>query len=317
MKGRSAEIIETLSRRKIDLCCAQETRWRGSSNTCVRLLSGKNTRYKFYWSGNSSGSGGVGILLAEKWIDKVIDVTRYNDRAILLKIVMGESILSFISAYAPQQGLDESVKDTFYDLTQDIVMKIPEKELVFPCGDWNGHIGQNAIGFEGIHGGCSYGKRNAEGLRLLDFATANDFVIGNSFFTKRESHLVTYESGGNKSVVDYILLRKPHLKLVKDIKVIPSEEAVPQHKLLVCEIVVPMPKTRKRKFVPRLRTWKLRDPGTSEIFEAKFKEKSSSDTLDGVESKWAHLKNTLLDTAKEVCNFTKKSQTETRVMVVK
>ena len=64
-----------------------------------------------------------------------------------------------------------------------------------------------------------------------------------------------------------------------------------------------MPKTCQRKFLPRLRIWKLHDPGTSEIFEAKFKEKSSSNT--GVESKWAHLKNTLSDTAKEVCGFTK------------
>ena len=73
------------------------------------------------------------------------------------------------------------------------------------------------LGLKVFMWGFCYGKRNTEGLKLLVFATANDFVIGNSFFTKRESQLVTYESGGNESVADYILLRKQHLKLVKDI----------------------------------------------------------------------------------------------------
>ena len=83
MKGRSAEIIETLSRRKIDLCCCQETRWRGSANSCVRMLKGKDSRYKFFWAGNEAGTAGVGILLAEKWAENVINVKRYSDRAIV------------------------------------------------------------------------------------------------------------------------------------------------------------------------------------------------------------------------------------------
>ena len=73
------------------------------------------------------------------------------------------------------------------------------------------------LGLKVFMRGFCYCKRNTEGLKLLVFATAKDFVIGNSFFTKRESQLVTYESGGNESVADYILLRKQHLKLVKDI----------------------------------------------------------------------------------------------------
>ena len=130
-------------------------------------------------------------------------------------------------------------------------------------------------------------------------------MVGNSFFTKRESHIITYESGSNKSVVDYILLKKHHLKLVKDIKVIPSEEAVPQHKLLVCEIVIPKPKVEKRKFIPRLKSWKLREPATKELFEKKFNEKVPQDPLVGVDSTWNHLKERLLSTTKEVCGTTK------------
>ena len=94
MKGRSSEIVETLSRRNIDICCVHESRWRGAS---ARMLNGKESRYKFFWVGNDTGTGGVGLLLAEKWIDKVFDLKRYSDRVILLKIIVGESILTFIS----------------------------------------------------------------------------------------------------------------------------------------------------------------------------------------------------------------------------
>ena len=59
---------------------------------------------KRYWCGNDRGHGGVGILLALKWIDKVICVRRISDRIILLKMIIGKQIYAFISLYAPQVG---------------------------------------------------------------------------------------------------------------------------------------------------------------------------------------------------------------------
>ena len=79
-------------------------------------------------------------------------------------------------------------------------------------------------------------------IRVLEFAVANDFVIGNTFFVKRNCHLITYQSGNAKTQIDFILLRKRNLKMAKDIKVIPGEECVPQHKLLICELRLKTPK---------------------------------------------------------------------------
>ena len=66
MRDRASEIIETLVR-KIDICAVQETRWRGCS---TRMITEKHCRYKFLRSGDTSGFGGVGILVAEKWVEK-------------------------------------------------------------------------------------------------------------------------------------------------------------------------------------------------------------------------------------------------------
>ena len=66
LRGRVCEVEETLSCRKVDVCCIQETRYRGGN---CRTVKGKDTRYKLYWSGNNKGIAGVGVFVAEEWIE--------------------------------------------------------------------------------------------------------------------------------------------------------------------------------------------------------------------------------------------------------
>ena len=40
----------------------------------TRTIKGKDTRYKLYWSGNDKGTAGVGVFVAEEWIEKVFEV---------------------------------------------------------------------------------------------------------------------------------------------------------------------------------------------------------------------------------------------------
>ena len=305
MRGRSSEIVETITRRNIDLCCVQEVRWRGAS---ARHIIGKDSRYKFFWVGNNQGTSGVGVLLAEKWVDKVYDIKRVSDRIMLIKLLVGEVVLTVLSVYAPQTGLEESTKDAFYDSLQTVISELPDKEIVIPCGDWNGHVGREAAGYEGVHGGSGYGERNADGDRVLEFAVANDFVIGNTFFVKRDSHLITYQSGNAKTQIDFILLRKRNLKMAKDIKVIPSEECVPQHKLLICELRLKTPKPHPKPFSPKLRYWRLKEPTVQEEYERVFKSKVNAfnNVEASTEEIWNQLKTALLDTTNETCGKTKK-----------
>ena len=173
-----------------------KVRWRGAS---ARLVTGKDSKYKFFWLGINHGTSGVGVLLAEKWVDKVHDIKRMSDRIILIKLLVEDALLTVLYVYAPQTGLEESTKDAVYDCLQTVISKLPDKEIVIPCGDWNGHIGREAAGYKGVHRGYGYSKHNTDGDRVLDFDVANDFVIGNSFFDKRDGHLITYQSGNAKN----------------------------------------------------------------------------------------------------------------------
>ena len=60
------------------------------------------------WIVNGKGMGGVGISLAEKWVEAIFDVKRVSDRIVLIKLVVGRSIVTVLSVYAPQAGFDDN-----------------------------------------------------------------------------------------------------------------------------------------------------------------------------------------------------------------
>ena len=200
-------MVETLSRRKVDLCCVQETRYRGGH---CRIITGKDSRYKLFWSGNNKGTAGVGVFVAEKWIEKVFEVKRVSDRIILVKIIVGQRVLCLLSVYAPQCGLGDSVKDLFYDQLRAVTAMIPASEFLIPCGDWNGHVGSTGSGYKEVHGGYGYGKPDpdSEGERILEYALAYDLFLGNTCFKKRDSHLITYRSGNTATQIDFMLFER-------------------------------------------------------------------------------------------------------------
>ncbi|GKC33764.1 retrovirus-related pol polyprotein LINE-1 [Tanacetum coccineum] len=71
------------------------------------------------------------------------------------------------------------------------------------AGDLNGHIGAEVDGFSSMHGGFGYGVRNEERRTILEFAVAHDLVFVNSFFKKRDAHIITYHSGDHDTQIDY------------------------------------------------------------------------------------------------------------------
>ena len=173
LRGRSGEVVETVSRRGVDLCCLQEVRWRGAS-AC--MIVGKDSRYKVFCRGKENGNGGIGILLAEEWVEKVYDICRASDRLMMIKLAIENNIITVLSCYAPHVGLGNTIKDAFHDLLNSTVNKVSAAETLVICGDFNGHVGKVANGYEGVHGDHSYGLRNTEEERILEFAVAHNLT---------------------------------------------------------------------------------------------------------------------------------------------
>jgi hypothetical protein len=49
--------------------------------------------------------------VAEQYIDKVVEVRRVSDRMIVLKMMIGKTVLNVISAYTPQSGRSNEEKE--------------------------------------------------------------------------------------------------------------------------------------------------------------------------------------------------------------
>ena len=84
--------------------------------------------------------------------------------------------------------------------------------------------------------------------------------MANTWFKKKDKQVVTYESGGNRSMIDYILVRKLDVKMLADATVIPNEPCILQHKLLFCSVKWgEKVKKVKKLFVSKCKLRKLRE----------------------------------------------------------
>jgi hypothetical protein len=111
------------------------------------------------------------------------------------------------------------------------------------------------------------GTENLEGELLLEFAETMKLIVTNAWFQKGERQKVTYESGGNRTVIDYVLIRRCDREDVRDVKVIGSEACISQHKLMVCVLVLKESVVRKKKtFESKCRIWWLKDADLQSSF---------------------------------------------------
>ncbi|XP_071728994.1 uncharacterized protein [Rutidosis leptorrhynchoides] len=201
LTGKRYELLETLRKRKVDILCVQETRWKGRGVAKVK-------DYKLWFSGSRVARNGIGIIIGPPYNENVVDVGRRSDRIMSITLVIQEVTYTVISAYAPHAGLGAAEKRLFWESLDEVVRMCPPDHRLLIGGDLNGHIGTDVEGYPGAHGGFGYGVRNEEGFSILEFAVAHDLVIVNSCFKKTEAQLATFHSGGHRTHIDYLLLRK-------------------------------------------------------------------------------------------------------------
>ena len=93
MSGRGTKVCEELRKRRMDVCCLQEVRWRGQG---AQFLGLKGRRYKLWWSGNSDATGYVGVLVKEELCEKVVELQRRSDRVMTVVMVHEEEVFRII-----------------------------------------------------------------------------------------------------------------------------------------------------------------------------------------------------------------------------
>ncbi|KAK3525956.1 hypothetical protein QTP70_011401 [Hemibagrus guttatus] len=156
-----------MERRKVDILCVQETRWKGSKARSI------GAGFKLFYYGVDSKRNGVGVVLKEEFVRNVLEV-----------------------------GCELEEKERFWSELDEVMESIPTGERVVIGADFNGHVGEGNTGDEEVMGKFGVKERNLEGQMVVDFAKRMDMGVVNTYFQKREEHRVTYKSGGRRTQIE-------------------------------------------------------------------------------------------------------------------
>ncbi|KAK3517623.1 hypothetical protein QTP70_013428 [Hemibagrus guttatus] len=263
-KGR--ELADVMERRKVDILCVQETRWKGSKARSI------GAGFKLFYYGVDSKRNGVGVVLKEEFVRNVLEVKRVSDRVMSLKLEIEGVMLNVVSGYAPQVGCELEEKERFWSELDEVMESIPTGERVVIGADFNGHVSEGNTGDEEVMGKFGVKERNLEGQMVVDFAKRMDMAVVNTYFQKREEHRVTYKSGGRSTQVDYILCRRGNLKEISDCKVVVGESVARQHRMVVCRVTLMVCKKNRSKIEKKTKWWKLKKEECCEEFRQKLRQ---------------------------------------------
>ncbi|MCJ8733950.1 hypothetical protein PDJAM_G00229570 [Pangasius djambal] len=195
MTGKDRELADMMERRKVDILCVQETRWKGRKARTI------GAGFKLFYYGVDSKRNGVGVVLKEEFVKNVLEVKRVSDRVMSLKLEIEGMMLNVVSGYAPQVGCELEEKERFWSELDEVIESIPMGERVVIGADFNGHVGEGNTGDEEVMGKFGVKERYLEGQMVVDFAKRMDMAVVNTYFQKREEHRVTYKSGRSTQVV--------------------------------------------------------------------------------------------------------------------
>ncbi|KAK3548736.1 hypothetical protein QTP70_018458, partial [Hemibagrus guttatus] len=268
MTGKGRELADMMERRKVDILCVQETRWKGSKARSI------GAGFKLFYYGVDGKRNGVGVVLKEEFVRNVLEAKRVSDRVMSLKLEIEGVMLNVVSGYAPQVGCELEEKERFWSELDEVMESIPMGERVVIGADFNGHVGEGKRGDEEVMGKFGVKERNLEGQMVVDFAKRMDMVVVNTYFQKREEHRVTYKSGGKRTQVEYILCRRGNLKEISDCKVVVGESVARQHKMVVCMMTLMVCKKKRSKIEIEKKTkwWKLKKEECCEEFRQKLRQ---------------------------------------------
>ena len=72
MTGKARELVDMMQRRKVDILCVQEIRWKGSKARSLRA------GFKLFYQGVDGKRIRVGVIMKEELIRNILEVKRVS-----------------------------------------------------------------------------------------------------------------------------------------------------------------------------------------------------------------------------------------------
>ncbi|KAI5107064.1 hypothetical protein C0J45_2702 [Silurus meridionalis] len=97
-----------MERRKVDMLCVQETKWKGSK---ARNIGGG---FKLFYRGVDGKRNSVEVILKEEYSKSVVKMKRVSDRVINIRLKVEGVMINVIRVYAPLMGCEMEKKEKFW-----------------------------------------------------------------------------------------------------------------------------------------------------------------------------------------------------------
>ena len=207
-----------------------------------------------YNSSKENKQNGVGFLIHKNLQSNIEKFTTTSDRVASVTLRISKIYrLLIIQVYAPTSRSSQEELDNFYD---DIYNTLNTNKAHYNIimGDLNAKIGQ---GNEECVGKFGYGERNERGEDLINFATAHNFKIMNTFFQKSKNKRWTWRSPNHetKNEIDFILIDRHNI--VKNVDVLNQVNVGSDHRMVRCKIQINTKQERRKLFFSRPEQFKI------------------------------------------------------------
>ncbi len=296
--GKLENISQEATRLKVDIMGLAEVRWLDSG----KLVSGDHTL--IYSGGSKSHRNGVGIMLNRNTAKSIMGYNAISDRVLLVNLQCKPFNLSIIQVYAPTSSSSDEDIDDFYSDLNCAYRQAGTQNMIVVMGDLNAKVGNEQDPLKEVVGPHGLGERNERGDLWVEWCSANDQVIMNTWFKHHNRHLYTWKSPGDgvRNQIDYITINRRFRNSVMQVKGFPGADCGSDHIPIVSTIRVKLRQLKRKTNQSKLQVELLR---TDQEYKMQYhkqvcKRLSGIDEKDEIGDRYAHFTTALTEAAKDV-----------------
>jgi endonuclease/exonuclease/phosphatase family metal-dependent hydrolase len=213
--GRMKEILEEISKARVDVVAVQEIRWQGQGRIDKKDFS-------LFHSGpkESTSRYRKGFIINAKMKKSFLSFEPLSDRLCKLRLRGEFRNISLISTFVPTEDSPGAKMDEFYDQLSQECEKARKYDILILLGDFNAKIGREHF-IVTVAGKYTLHEVTSEnGKRLGQLAAGNNMIIKSTCFEHKAIHKGTWMCLGTDVVnqIDHVIIKKRHASSITDVR---------------------------------------------------------------------------------------------------
>ena len=261
-----------MRRYHLDILALSEVRWTGSGE---KQLEDRSTI--LYSGAESRHEQGVALIMTKETSRSLLKWTPISPRILVAGFTGGQAKLPVVVCYAPTNVAEVETKEEFYLTLQAVVNNILKHDIMCVLGDLNVIVGNDESWCPQALSRHGVGVRNENGTMLINFAMANDLVIGGNLFPHRDVHKHSWTSPdcAVRNQIDHCLVSWRFHSGIQDVRAYKGVDIGSDNNLLVTKFILMLKRNEKKapNSEPQFDSDKLLDRTTRHEFVTELSNK--------------------------------------------